>query len=169
MANSRHPNIRSLTRARSNIATTQRQRLPACSLRLSYLDAACTLWKFNRQRPLAYVRARRSRRMRRGRRRGKKNGGWWETKRQGERKRQREMFAGDAITASWDAYPGDLCASCAVRPLCLRAPYRDRRPLGRRFRKLPSEAVPSRSPSKRRIEWSRIVNASLHEVRLLWL
>lgn len=34
----------------------------------------------------------------------------------GEKGEERERFAGDAITASWDAYPGDLCASCAASP-----------------------------------------------------
>lgn len=38
--------------------------------------------------------------------------------RRGERRgtRGREMFVGDAITAPWDAYPGDLCASRAGSP-----------------------------------------------------
>lgn len=46
----RKPPPRRMRARPSNIAstTTQRQRLPACSLRLSHLDAACTSWKFNR-------------------------------------------------------------------------------------------------------------------------
>jgi len=78
---------RSLAR---NTATTQRQRLPACSLRLSHLDAACTSWKFNRRGPLAYVRPRRSRWRRKdeGRRTGTR--GWGGTKRQNEKGRNRE-------------------------------------------------------------------------------
>jgi len=55
----------------------------------------------------------------------------------------KKQNAKGAITAPWDAYPTDLCASCAACLLCLRAPYRDRRPLGRRFRKLPPKAVPT--------------------------
>jgi len=43
-----------------------------------------------------------------------------EREKEGEREREREggreRFVGDAITAPWDAYPGDLYASCAASP-----------------------------------------------------
>lgn len=53
---------------------------------------------------------------------------------------RREKSVGDAITAPWGAYPGDLCSSCEACPLCVPAPYRDRRPLARRARKQPPKS-----------------------------
>lgn len=35
----------------------------------------------------------------------------------GEKEGRREKSVGDAITALWGAYPGDLCSSCEACPL----------------------------------------------------
>lgn len=72
-------------------------------------------------------------------------------------KRETKKRVGDAITAPWDAYPGDLCAwpaLCTSAPLIAIVDL-----LAAAFESYPPKAVtyaPPRSPSKRRIEWSRI-------------